>query len=768
MRSDSWSSSDDCSSSQRGNAQTPYNARRYTFTLGVDAEVTIDLSSSLDTYLYLLEGHGTEGDVRAYNDDAGSRTLDSRLKLDLKSGEYTIEATTLIYRKEGSFTLKVATDIVGSVPVKVTGLAERYDATVGELFSAGFSYEPDEAKVSVESVEPSGLTLALSARSDRVLAGSAGFAGTPKLAGSYTVTLAFAQSGRTDTKQFIIDASCTVGHVQQDNRNCEPTPVCTIPLGRVSSGTLGPRSGTLERNCVLPAGRRSGSSTFYAKHYTFSLNLAAEVTIDLESEDQDTYMFLLNGHGPNGTRVTEDNDGGRGNGGLNSSLTNLPLKAGEYTITASTYRSMSTGDFTVTLKALAPASVDLKPSYKVIVGQRKLVAFKISPVGIAIPKFGPITISGLDIGVKHANYVELDVEPSLIFEASHAGKWDLELLLIQPGRLDRVRFTVIAECPAGDSVSPDGTCTAKGLRPAIASNCIEDLVTSSRPRWGKVEDANKWAARCPSIQSPSSAAKYYRVGISTPGRFAGGTLPVIFDLSSDPAASIYVYVGSTPATARLLRFGSSLERDIKLGNTYGLPSGAYIVEVATSGAYVDSDANTFNIAVQLPTGSAQLRDVRQVGNIGGNGASLSEFLKIHPSWVFGAGIPYLNWVTDGCDGHQYRKPDTNGYPYGYSHRLLRFESACMRHDFNWSNLQRIERQVDTRLDSWNVTSKRESDQRLHDDLDDVCEAAVARYVIGRVNITNALRIQTEEYRKCYVEVLLIVSLVSTIASSRNG
>ena len=40
--------------------------------------------------------------------------------------------------------------------------SERYDATVGELFSAGFAYEPDEAKVSVESVEPSGLSLTLS------------------------------------------------------------------------------------------------------------------------------------------------------------------------------------------------------------------------------------------------------------------------------------------------------------------------------------------------------------------------------------------------------------------------------------------------------------------------------------------------------------------------------------------------------------------------------------------------------------------------------
>ena len=55
-RQDSWSASGNCLSSHRGNAQAPNYARSYSFTLEVAAEVTIDLSSSADTYLYLLSG----------------------------------------------------------------------------------------------------------------------------------------------------------------------------------------------------------------------------------------------------------------------------------------------------------------------------------------------------------------------------------------------------------------------------------------------------------------------------------------------------------------------------------------------------------------------------------------------------------------------------------------------------------------------------------------------------------------------------------------
>ena len=162
-RQGTWSASDSCRSSQRGNAQTPYFAKHYTFTLQVDAEVTIDLSSSRDTFLYLLAGHGSGGTRRHFNDDASGSTFDSRLSVDLDAGDYTIEATTYSARTAGSFTVTVATDtegepVVATTAATVAGLAGTYSATVGSELDVGFTYEPAAAVVSVASVAPAGLT----------------------------------------------------------------------------------------------------------------------------------------------------------------------------------------------------------------------------------------------------------------------------------------------------------------------------------------------------------------------------------------------------------------------------------------------------------------------------------------------------------------------------------------------------------------------------------------------------------------------------------
>ena len=77
-------------------------AHFYTFTLDEAAEVTITLESDEDTYLYLLSGHGTDGDTLHENDDiaAGGLNLNSRLSVTLQPGSYTIEATTYSPRRQ--------------------------------------------------------------------------------------------------------------------------------------------------------------------------------------------------------------------------------------------------------------------------------------------------------------------------------------------------------------------------------------------------------------------------------------------------------------------------------------------------------------------------------------------------------------------------------------------------------------------------------------------------------------------------------------------
>ena len=91
-------------------------ARFYAFTLDAQSDVTIDLSSDEDTYLYLRSGTSTDGSTLHDNDDYNyPTTTDSRIAERLDSGTYTIEATTYGAGVTGSFTLTVT-----AVPVSGT------------------------------------------------------------------------------------------------------------------------------------------------------------------------------------------------------------------------------------------------------------------------------------------------------------------------------------------------------------------------------------------------------------------------------------------------------------------------------------------------------------------------------------------------------------------------------------------------------------------------------------------------------------------------
>ena len=96
---------DDCLSRNREDAY----ARYYTFSLLLQAEVTITLESETDPYVFLLSGTGVDADYLAENDDidAGSRNFNSRITITLEPEDYTIEATTYEQPAIGDFTLTV-------------------------------------------------------------------------------------------------------------------------------------------------------------------------------------------------------------------------------------------------------------------------------------------------------------------------------------------------------------------------------------------------------------------------------------------------------------------------------------------------------------------------------------------------------------------------------------------------------------------------------------------------------------------------------------
>ena len=82
-------------------------AKYYQFTLDLETEVTIDLSSSIDTYLFLLEGKNENASVVTRDDDGGAGR-NSRIIRILPSGTYTIEATTYMAAQTGNFVMRVS------------------------------------------------------------------------------------------------------------------------------------------------------------------------------------------------------------------------------------------------------------------------------------------------------------------------------------------------------------------------------------------------------------------------------------------------------------------------------------------------------------------------------------------------------------------------------------------------------------------------------------------------------------------------------------
>ena len=109
---------DTCDSANRPGRYANY----YTFTLNQTVAVTIDLTApdgnsdgdpDTDTVLYLLVSDWT-GDFITANDDKDDDTTNSRIRIGLTPGTYTVEATTFPPSVTGDFALAIAAATVSS------------------------------------------------------------------------------------------------------------------------------------------------------------------------------------------------------------------------------------------------------------------------------------------------------------------------------------------------------------------------------------------------------------------------------------------------------------------------------------------------------------------------------------------------------------------------------------------------------------------------------------------------------------------------------
>ena len=138
-----------------------------------------------------------------------------------------------------------------------------------------------------------------------------------------------------------------LGETEGTNPDPDPEPAADECLESVDAD--GSIEGTWDVTCVSDGAALSGTGDRYTRYFTLTLAAASDVTITLESEE-DTYLYLLEGHGRSGTVLYEEDDIDYPSN-TNSRLSER-LEAGDYTIEATTYYAQKSGEFTLSIGGL--------------------------------------------------------------------------------------------------------------------------------------------------------------------------------------------------------------------------------------------------------------------------------------------------------------------------------------------------------------------------------------------------------------------------------
>ena len=368
-------------------------ARFYTFTLDAESNVTIDLSSDEDTYLYLRSGTSTDGSPIHENDDidTASQNFNSRIVEILAAGDYTIEATTYSAGTIGTFTLVLNStpvsdtdppdpDPIPTTPDCVDPLPD--DMTVngtwitdctsntsapqgsGDRYARFYTFTLDaesDVTIDLSSDEDTFLYLRtgtstdgspIHENDDRATGDYDSRIAESLGAGTYTIeatTYAAGTTGSFTLTVTTVPVSDTITPEPPDPPTPDPTPgdsTSPIPAGctlqNFSSTSV---DDSWSSDCISQ--NRTANGTHYAKFFSFSVSRSATYDITLESRT-DPYLILL---GESGDIIDDDDDDDNGVfdlGSRNSGI-RIALDPGNYIVEATTYAGSATGDFTLTI-----------------------------------------------------------------------------------------------------------------------------------------------------------------------------------------------------------------------------------------------------------------------------------------------------------------------------------------------------------------------------------------------------------------------------------
>ena len=403
--SGTWSNT--CLSSRR----TGSYARLYSFDITSMSTVEIDLTSLIDTYLYLLEGTV----VLEYDDDGGDEGFDSRIVRELGPGTHIVEATTYRAGRAGDFDLEIGvtpsatnpptpapTPVATSTPpssgnvwtATLDSLQRSdefgYDDSFGTLTGGTFEY--DGTSYTIEYLKWDRSEDELLLLFDRCLKrtefvslqiGSTPFSNMDldevrepdsecNRNREYDQRFEFHDVSDNPLQAGVTyDITITLG---ESSTTAPTNSGCVIPLDEVS-GNVG-RNGMWGSSC--DSVNRDGR---YAKFYTFSLAQLSDVQFDvIATFEQDPYLYLLRGSTTTGA-VIEDDDDDRPvinsyDSSRNSRITRQ-LLPGMYTIEATTYEQRVGGDFRIDM-TVSPMEAERVASTTVQFGQSLT-----SPKGLA-------------------------------------------------------------------------------------------------------------------------------------------------------------------------------------------------------------------------------------------------------------------------------------------------------------------------------------------------------------------------------------------------
>ena len=342
-------------------------ARYYTFTLEQQSQITIELTSSVDTYLYLRSGNARTGAVLYENDDieSGGVNLNSRISETLVGGSYTIEATTYDNRQAGTFTLTIS---------RLAG---------GNPEEPGTELEPGTGQSCVDPITVNGPTTGTWSAECRSSVEDRGYARYYTLTLEHQSQVTIELTSSVDTYLYLRSGDSRTGAVLYENDDIEGGGVNlnsriseTLSVGaytieattynngqagtftqtisgldsvtmeqRASCGEIitghGTTTGTWASGCQSSVAGRG-----YARYYTFTLEQQSQVNLELTSS-VDTYLYLRSGNARSGAILSENDDIESGGVNLNSRMSET-LSAGAYTIEATTYDPEVTGAFTLT------------------------------------------------------------------------------------------------------------------------------------------------------------------------------------------------------------------------------------------------------------------------------------------------------------------------------------------------------------------------------------------------------------------------------------